>query len=347
MKTTSMNGSSPRRRAFTMVELMTVLTIIIVLITILIPTVSRVRKASQAATVKQQISELSAAIERFYQDHHKYPGPLSDDYIYIADRNPQPTPPYVIQDVAGGPLARNDHITQSENLALGLLGGLKWMPTGAGAFLLTFDKNLMRDAKGMAGMNPNQPKKFPAYLTIDPRQLSDGRYQDGAGDADDSPIPEILDKFPNPMPILYARARAGAPGVIRDNMTNVESPANVRQYDLTDVYPYTRQLNGRSIGEGKSIRRKDYNAPSQLLPTDSDFPHGLQSVDSTRTLDKQSQYPYDAFPYFRNPTIAPTVASNPETGTARSKDRYVLISAGIDRIYGTEDDICSFGSVTE
>ena len=48
------------------------------------------------------------------------------------------------------------------------------------------------------------------------------------------------------------------------------------------------------------------------------------------------QYPYDAFAYFTNPAVA---------NSPRSKDGYILISAGPDRIYGTNDDICSFGAV--
>jgi hypothetical protein len=52
--------------------------------------------------------------------------------------------------------------------------------------------------------------------------------------------------------------------------------------------------------------------------------------------DPNFQYPYDTYPYFTNPSIP---------NTARSKDGYILISAGADRVYGTNDDICSFGSV--
>ncbi len=47
--------------------------------------------------------------------------------------------------------------------------------------------------------------------------------------------------------------------------------------------------------------------------------------------------------------MAPTDTSTPAqtnlTSTARSKDTYILISAGPDRVYGTADDICSFGTV--
>lgn len=67
--------------------------------------------------------------------------------------------------------------------------------------------------------------------------------------------------------------------------------------------------------------------------------HGLNTCDSSKSLDPSNTnyfYPYDLYPYLTNPTIA---------NTPRNKDGYILISAGPDRIYGTDDDICNFGSV--
>jgi hypothetical protein len=45
-------------------------------------------------------------------------------------------------------------------------------------------------------------------------------------------------------------------------------------------------------------------------------------------------YPYDAYPYLIG-----------TAGQARQKDGYILIAAGANRTYGTEDDICNFGTV--
>ncbi len=47
-------------------------------------------------------------------------------------------------------------------------------------------------------------------------------------------------------------------------------------------------------------------------------------------------YPYDAYPYFTDPN---------NSTQPRQKDGYILICAGPDGVYGTEDDITSFGSV--
>ena len=53
------------------------------------------------------------------------------------------------------------------------------------------------------------------------------------------------------------------------------------------------------------------------------------------------QYPYDAYAYFKNPA-SPELEPQP-----RQKDGYILIGAGSDRVYGTADDITSFGAVAE
>jgi hypothetical protein len=50
--------------------------------------------------------------------------------------------------------------------------------------------------------------------------------------------------------------------------------------------------------------------------------------------------PADAYPYLLNPQL-----STPAVPIPRAKDGYILISAGPDRIYGTPDDITSFGKV--
>ena len=41
--------------------------------------------------------------------------------------------------------------------------------------------------------------------------LSEGHFKDDSGEADDSVIPEFVDRFSKPMPILYLRCRRGVP----------------------------------------------------------------------------------------------------------------------------------------
>jgi hypothetical protein len=60
---------------------------------------------------------------------------------------------------------------------------------------------------------------------------------------------------------------------------------------------------------------------------------------------------FNAGPYFANGSIPPTNTTNDATvnysGRPRAVDQFILISAGPDGIYGTADDITSFGDVSQ
>ena len=66
---------------------------------------------------------------------------------------------------------------------------------------------------------------------------------------------------------------------------------------------------------------------------------GLFAVGAGRTL--RTNGASFAEPYFTNPSL-PKIGG---LGQPRAKDTFILISPGADRIYGSPDDITSFGSV--
>lgn len=288
-----------RRRAFTLTELMISIAIIAILIAILVPAVSKVRTRAQAAATAAQIAALQSAIEAYNQTFRAYPGPLSNDDIIRG---------VSIQNV-------NGTITMSENLVLGLLGGLR----GTGNVFFFDDA---RNAVGPMSLNPNSPKRYPAFYSQSAGQLytANTNFKDASGmSAKDSNIPEFLDRFTaDPLPLLYLRARVGAPDVISDG----EQPQ--KQYDVRQYRGYVGDsassplvLGGKMQGSGSTglYNRGAPNAPFN--------PKG----------------PNNAYPYFRNPSL-----SAGGTPTPYGKDAFILISAGPDRIYGTSDDITTFGN---
>jgi prepilin-type N-terminal cleavage/methylation domain-containing protein len=373
-----------KSRAFTMVELMTVLTIIVILVTILLPVVSSARKRAAAALVNAQLSGIAGAMDRYHQEFGAYPGPLPDNWL-----GPNPSAAANITIGPGGPTVINagagKFITETENAVLGLCGGLAPPPAGSplGAPCY-FDQALV--GNGPRNLNPSKPKRYDPFLDVasgnqklltdrPDKQAADyaGDYRDNAGEAQDSAIPELVDRFSSPMPILILRAKVGAGGVVSIGGRNGTLPNGATevigldnngnpistQYDLRQIAPYVMTYNGQTIGEGKSIRAKDYLVLGvQSPPPGSTFPHGLQSVNDVATLNaKTSTYPFDAFPYFNNASIPPSPStafaggapgSNLNSaGTPKQKDKYIIISAGIDRVYGTADDIAQFGSIMD
>lgn len=373
-------------RAFTTIELLVVIGIIVLLISILIPLVGKVRQSAQSASTAAFIAQLSTAIENYHQDFKAYPGPLSNDDVVrsnfgtsgywpgtlgqFAYNIPGPSPfKPVTSDATDGKFK----ITMAENLVLGLLGGLK-LDVSVDPPNLVYDPAIV--GKGPLSLNPAQPKSYSNYT--DPINLSwqdvggkqTGAFFDEASiganaanptGADDSIIPEFVDRYSDPMPILYARARVGsnATGDNKNNnpvITNVAAPGGnlqrVGAYDLSQFVGYTKPPSGGSaIGVGRKPPAY-YYVDGNRVATAPEV-HGLTGVILTRTMGPIGgpgyTYPYDAFPYLRDPTL-----SNPKVDATigyatphlpRQKDKFILISPGPDRIYGTNDDVTNFGSV--
>jgi prepilin-type N-terminal cleavage/methylation domain-containing protein len=317
------------RRGFTMIEVLIVLIIILVLAGILIPVVSIMQRRAQGANTSALINQLQTAIETYYQDHRAYPGPLSNAEVYTALGGG--TAPAI---TGATPTAQ---ITGSENLVLGLMGGLY----NAGG-VLTFDAS--RIGTGAPSLNLAAPRGGKAYLAS-AANLSDGVFSDASGTAADSSIPEFVDRFNNPLPVLYLRARVGARSTANTEGDNpiITNGTRTGPYDISQVIGYTSTL----IGVGKNLQDYYINGTATSRENLGTAPyHGLRAIGigtSIRATDGNAyQLPYNAHPYFRDPnTTGLAVASQ----APRQRDRYILISAGEDRVYGTADDITNFGAV--
>lgn len=365
-----------RQSAFTLIELLVVIGIIAILVSIVIPVVSRVKLSAQEASTRAIIQGLEGAITRYQADFKAYPGPFSNNQIRSVagiQGGQVPGPGFANQldtsttaTAAGFANTAVDRakVTGAENLVLGLCGGLK-IVTGSSSFEMEYDPATV--GQGPMSLNPANPKRFTAYIDTKnvlfrlDNGLKTGKFEDEGGAADDTAIPEFVDAFTSAgeMPILYIRARVGAkfspsnatdpPN--RDNNGVANAPSGTpndskfpqQQYDVDQIIAYTGTHSGRSIGQGKSVRKADYTDQSEYTPV---IQHGLRDVENplrslNKTLsngspDTNYKFPYDAYPYLLNPT---------QPNTARNKDGYILISAGRDRVYGTNDDITNFGPV--
>lgn len=317
----------PRRGGFTLIELLVVIGIVVILLGILIPTVSTVRKSAQTATTQAQVASLAAAIDRYHADYRAYPGPIPNQQI-----SQPPTPPFTAVTVSGiGPnLPGNPThlelpgggITMSENLVLALCGGWDPAPSGTGPPSYVPESVM----KGPMSHNPvaMARKRGPAYvdntswLSNQPgnmveayNALSGGPTWEYVGSA----VPEFVDRYSEPRPILYLRARVGAP----ISPSGASGPEKGLAGDDDLKYNWEHLLR--------------YKVPrGPVGPKDpSDFYNIVEgrdfNEDDWRGFDRSGQY----IPgYLENPGIR---------GQPRQVDRYILISAGPDRAYGTTDDI--------
>ena len=332
-RTPSRHSSLVTRHAlpgFTLVEMLTVIGIIVLLVSILLPVVSAVRTKGHAADTQALLARIATGIESYHADFKAYPGPISN-----ADISRTPGPTITLVNIPGQTWTwEPTKITQSENLYLGLVGGLKLNASNQ----VVFDPSGM--GQGPMSLNPRNPKKYRAYMdniSITPAQratsgASAGHvFKDEAATANDTVIPEFVDKFPDALPILYMRANPGASGIV-SNIT--ASTGTQEQYDLRQIIGYT----DTNIGVGKDLPQSEYKGPA--LQQYAQKKHGLRTATSNATVYETMprppnmgttySYPFDLYAFMRHPTVA---------NTPKNKDGYILISAGADRVYGTRDDL--------
>ena len=208
-------------------------------------------------------------------------------------------------------------------------------------------------------------------------------YQGPGASFGDCVIPVFTDQFPDHMPILFLRARVGAHGILSGPAsysaptTMVPDPSTVPvtttaqfNYDLREIVAYTWSgWYASSPSASPDAATRGLGIPGSTL-----VQHGLQGVYGPN--GKYLVYPSNPPPanfnapvptadpttntgvvdnaalYFMNQSIPPTNTTSAPiyeylnaTGSPRSKDEFIIISAGRDRTYGTADDVTSFGDV--
>jgi len=295
------------RRGFTLVEVLLVVGLIALLMSILIPVVSGVRRRGFEMRTRSQVQKLQSACQVYYTDWHAYPGPLPDSQLYGNST----------LDVFRGGL----QVTSTENLTLALLGfDVSKLP--AYGFWTT----------GPVSLNAANPKQYHAYVDYVPAEMDwapnvmggDGtyvsQYNFKSPPNKDSIIPEFIDGYSEPKPILYLRARRSAPAVIdADDGSDPLSANKPTQYSRVDVLIYTGQDTAGQPGD-----------------------KGL-SNDALRFGVGQPQYYQSWYDAFRNEGLSPIDAAGHAppniTEVAKGRDGFLLIGAGPSRIWLGRDAI--------
>jgi prepilin-type N-terminal cleavage/methylation domain-containing protein len=414
---------------FTLTELLVVIGVIAILIGVLLPVIGRVRMAAYKADTLNEFSQITSACSAYYSTYHSYPGPFSNFQTQWGGGNPASgtnngtagentggSPVLVSGYANGAPVALTTlspsnatyYVTGSENLVLGLMGGLRfWRQDPTGNFNdIAFAPSEV--GLGPMSLNPLNPSRQPAFFPTGSNYLMWCQQPNGGGavyqspiynsndnlvaftdpsnnQGSDSPIPEFVDRFPQPgpLPILYLRARTGAKGVVSDGGSVVDPVANAAaqyQYDIRDIVNYTDPAanTGASASPGCTLApiglqnlnmtpNNIHNLPRVVAPsvgwivpnTGSPLPPAGPGIPPIPRYGPQNPKPGPqqttnlnvAFSYFCNASIAPTNTATAQfinySAKPRAVDQFILISAGPDGIYGTSDDITSFGDVSQ
>lgn len=288
-----------RRQAFTLIELMVVIGIIALLVGILIPVASGVRRRGYEVRTRALVAKIAAGCHAYYGDWKAYPGIIDEPQVWSATNQNNNAPTLG----PGGPqLTGAAFVTSSENLVLSLLGGVAVQNN---QFVFPTDSSSMPPKAllvktGPQSLNLADPKQYQAYIEVQQAELSSGQFG-----SDDSVIPEFIDGYQDPKPILYMRARNGAQGIVNAKAYSPPDNSDPKyqdpQFDAGQLVPYVTN----------SVTFKGFKSWAD---------------------------------YFRNPGLTQiddkgNVAGNTEV--SRGKDSFILLSAGTDRQWFSADDIIS------
>jgi prepilin-type N-terminal cleavage/methylation domain-containing protein len=302
------------RRAFTLIELLVVIGIITVLLAILIPVVSKVRLTAQTANTTAEMHRISAAIGNYFNDFQAYPGVLSNADFAM--------PSTLSTKLAG--VGTSADYTQSEDLVMALRGGwalnggqLNFVPAEVGLGPISFNTVVVSPRKNAyiesnpgdfppAPPAPSDPKRIPVYkrLADMPNDLPELSY------AVDTIAPEYLDTYSTQRPILYLRANASAPSTNVVYNSRAGGFKSNFQYDVGPMEGYLRN-------------------PSKFPDGPCDFPIAGQN----------NKYAFNGTHVDPTAKVVIDLFAGSGNNTARSAGSYLLIDAGVDRIFGTDDDI--------
>lgn len=304
-------GRPRRPTGFTLVELLVVIGIIVVLIGILIPVVANVRKSSYVTSSKAQLSRIQYAIQSYYNEFQGYPGALS-----FADMAPPSSTR--IASVGSGQVS---DLTATEDLYLSLCGGwgatgtpvqLTFRPETLGTGVVTYNSNAAANQRKRPFMEHRQGDSTPpnaagTYVQIKEIDDLDMPY------AVDTAIPEFMDQFPSPRPVLYFRANPAARSTTSYNevlTTHHQSFNPNAAYNFGGAAGYSN-MNGNN--PPTDVKRRDWAGQA---------PKGALSEDMRKRFASST---------------SSTAASG--TKVARYAGTFMLIGAGADRVYGTDDDL--------
>ena len=222
---------------------------------------------------------------------------------------PGPTPAQAYQTtVPAGIVMVVAKMTSSEDLTLALVGGTSVTAFGP-PLVLAFDKNLV--GQGPVSLNKLNPGQKKAYMAYRKEEFSNGQLsaEPGYQYVIDTPVPELMDTYADRRPILYLRANSAKQGVDESKLVSNGYKADTH-YNLFGVLGYANR---------------------SALPADQE-PLAKVNPGTVPVTDP------DVIKAFKSPFSTSTVV------TAKNAGSYMLISAGPDRKYMTDDDIIVGGS---
>ena len=323
-----LGGSAPARHAFTLVELMVVIGIITLLISIAVPAIKKARDAAKFASTSATIRVLEVGLNSFRAE-----GQLGGEY------------PPSVRTTAVSPHDNSDVTVHGANLLVWAMAGADLLGTPGFRDLsgTTDPFGGWIDDTGTGGLyqldaNGRPGSRFGPYVDIDKMKFSDAVGSDAfrlpAGKTDPLEYLFFLDAFDQP--ILYYKANIGAIWSVDagndDNGSNYQIDASSGLYSPTAVYNLldNLEITGYSNDSGTLVTEGiDFGAGQHPISRLGNYKDG--SAPDFPDADDIGTFAYTMY----NPNVTATCRPH-------NVDTFTLLSAGVDGLFGTADDVANF-----
>jgi prepilin-type N-terminal cleavage/methylation domain-containing protein len=322
-------NTSTYRRAFTLIELLTVMAIITLLIGILMPSLSGARDMARRTAVQAQLNAMTVGLESFNGDEKKYPPSNACQYTSLKATTIDNEMTYWKVGTTAAPY-QGAHLLVDALVGRDMLG---YDPKAKMSAADTYDRWAATNGRRA----PYIPKDgVDLSSTAKPPEDGFGAVPDNGCnplpiDPDNRLVRVFVDKFG--WPILYYRASP---------ITNQNTP--IIQTDATGSGSYTYQGDGVYDGQDNEVFTSytDASNKHKIKQANIKLPVGDYGTATKPTLDTNDFAEF--IRSFRGTTYGNTVATSQYIQWPRpvKSDTFILLSAGKDGIYGTLDDVANF-----
>ena len=307
------NKKSEKKKGFTIVELLTVMSIIIILISLLVPSLNKVKRYAKQVKQKAQFHSIDIAMELYSTEFEGYPDSEALDEVFIPYNGSLRLAEAMIGQDLMGIHTDSRFRSDGENGS-----GIQLYPNSAtvpppvyianlksrlGPYLQLDNANAfkLKHLYGVGNTATLEPERFvlcDVYARV--------RVKDDPADPTDDNIKGKIG-----MPILYFKANLSATqhDVISINM--------VSPYKTTNIYNAMDNVDLVMLG----------------VPWDITIIHSLFNDLDPAIINNWERFYIDT----KNDKIS-------TTDRPYNVDSYILLSAGFDGEYGTPDDVYNFAN---